>query len=74
MECKSIQKIQGLWQDRKWITKQSYYHIGQIQQYYSEDIENEQEDYDPYIFIEEPDQRIIWKQGDTLTMQFDQPH
>ena len=68
---KSIQKIQGLWQDRKWITKQSYYHIGQIQQYYSEDIENEQEDYDPYIFIEEPDQRIIWKQGDTLTMQFD---
>ena len=74
---KSIQKIQGQWQkgqlengkwqEGKWISKESYYHIGEIQEYYSEDTYNDEEG----VCNEEPDQRIIWKQGDTLTMQFD---
>ena len=62
---KNIQ-TQGQWQDGKWINKQ-HYHRGEVEGCYSQDIRIDEE----WVCNQKSDDRVIWKQGDTLTMQYD---
>lgn len=69
---KTIQKIQGEWQrgkwkngkrqNGKWTVKDLYYYTCEIEECYN----NEEEGF----YQEEQDQRVLWKEGDTLTMQY----